>query len=216
MRDTPSYPLGPGSLWTPLVQRVAVGDPEAVRELYVSLSGLKTCLQRQLGADDAEDEFHDVILSLATQIQKGALADPERLLGYAHGIVRRKIATRIRVKIRARRCRGVEDVELIDPGTDAETALSRVEMRLIARRILDALPAQHRDVLVRYYLLEQNPDDIQLELGVTAKQFRVIKHRAKARFVKLCQAAMGHNGRMQARSEHRYQATPRCLALKAG
>jgi hypothetical protein len=51
------------------------------------------------------------------------------------------------------------------------------------------MPVQQREVLIRFYILEQLPEVIQEELGITPTQFRLIKSRAKARFAELCRAA---------------------------
>jgi RNA polymerase sigma factor (sigma-70 family) len=134
--------------------------------------------------------FQDLIVVLIKQIQKGSLEYPERLPGYARAIAQRQIAAQIRLRIQSRRACNVDDVELSDQAANAETSLARKELRAIAQRVLTALPVQQRAVLIRFYIQEQRPEEIQEALGITETQFRVVKSRAKARFAELCRTAM--------------------------
>ena len=183
-------PPGAGPLWTALVERVAGGDPNALQTLCASLAWLKGYFCNRVGPEDAEDMFHDVIIVLMKQIQKGALKEPERFLGYVRAIVQRRTAARIQVRMRSRCEYSVDDVQLADPTEDTETSLARKELRAIARRVLKAMPVQQREMLIRFYLQEQRPEGIQEAFGITPTQFRLIKSRAKARFADLCRKAM--------------------------
>jgi DNA-directed RNA polymerase specialized sigma24 family protein len=84
----------------------------------------------------------------------------------------------------------VDDVQLSDPAEDTETSLARKELRTIAHRVLQSMPVQQREVLIRFYIHEQRPEEIQEAVGITRTQFRVVKSRAKARFADLCRKAM--------------------------
>ena len=183
-------PPGAGPLSTALVERVAGGDPSALQTLCASLAWLKGYFRNHVGPDDAEDMFHDVIIVLTKQIQQGALKEPERFLGYVRAIAQRRTAKQIQVMMRSRSACNVDGVQLSDPAEDTETSLARKELRAIARRVLKAMPVQQREMLIRFYVLEQLPEVIQEELRITPTQFRLIKFRAKARFSDLCRKAM--------------------------
>jgi hypothetical protein len=47
-----------------------------------------------------------------------------------------------------------------------------------------------REVLVRFYLRDESPQQICSDLGLTDRQFRNFKCRAKGRFAALCRASM--------------------------
>ena len=181
---------GPGPPWVALVERVAAGDPDAVQALSTSFARFKGYFYKHIGPEDAEDMFHDLLVVLVKQIQNGALEDPERLPGYVIAIARWQIAAQVRLRMRGRRAVSVDDVKLFDHVPDAETSLARKEFRIIARRVLEGLPVQQREMLIRFYLQEQRPGEIQEELRITETQFRLVKSRAKARFAELCRAAM--------------------------
>jgi RNA polymerase sigma-70 factor (ECF subfamily) len=183
-------PPGAGPLWTALVERVAGGDPNALQTLCASLAWLKGYFRNHVGPDDAEDMFHDVIIVLTKQIQEGALIEPERFLGYVRAIVQRRTAAQIRVRMRSRHACSVDDVPLTDSAPNAETSLASKELRAIAGRVLKAMPVEQQQVLIRFYVQEQCPAEIQEALGITQTQFRIVKSRAKARFADLCRKAM--------------------------
>jgi DNA-directed RNA polymerase specialized sigma24 family protein len=64
------------------------------------------------------------------------------------------------------------------------------ERQDIAKRILEALPAKHRELLVRFYLNDESQEEITAAMGMSATQFRLIKSRAKLRYTELVQQAM--------------------------
>jgi len=177
--STIPHPLPcPGPLWTPLVQQVAGGDPEAIQALSAFLAGLKGYFCKHIGADDAEDMFHDLIVVLIKEIQKGSLEYPERLPGYAHAIAQRQIAAQIRLRIQSRRACNVDDVKLPDQAANAETSLARKELRAIAQRVLRSMPVQQRAVLIRFYIQEQRPRDSRSARDYT-DSIRVVKSAPK-------------------------------------
>jgi RNA polymerase sigma-70 factor (ECF subfamily) len=63
-----------------------------------------------------------------------------------------------------------------------ETGAVRREHKAIATRILAALSARDREVLMLFYLDGKAAEQIQAQMGVTATEFRLIKSRAKATF----------------------------------
>jgi RNA polymerase sigma-70 factor, ECF subfamily len=62
----------------------------------------------------------------------------------------------------------------------------------IARRVFDGVSRRDREILRRFYLLEQPQDLICQEMGLSHNQFRLLKYRAKARFGKLGQRLAQH------------------------
>ena len=62
---------------------------------------------------------------------------------------------------------------------DADTQRTRV------RAALEQLTPRDREALRRYYLLEQTPEQIQESLQISATEFRLIRSRARSRFVEI-------------------------------
>ena len=52
----------------------------------------------------------------------------------------------------------------------------------IVERILAEMPEQEREVLRRFYLLEESPRQICRDLGLSHTQFLEMKRRMRARF----------------------------------
>ena len=184
--------------WPDLVARVRAGESAAMEELYhVFSSGIRFHLCRQLGSHDLDDKVHDIFVSVTESIRNGDLREPERLMGYVHTVVRRQIAAYIdgAVQDRRRRTSLDPDMALSDHQPDPERrAIERQNMDL-AMRVLNAVPKRDREVLVRFYLKEEDPGIICREMELTETQFRLIKSRAKARF--------GEMGRMRLASRSR-------------
>jgi RNA polymerase sigma factor (sigma-70 family) len=174
--------------WPDLVARVRAGDGAAMEELYRIFSGgIRFHLYRQFGSNDLDDKVHDIFLSVTQSIRNGEIREPERLMGYVRTVVRRQVAAYIDGAVQDRRRRtGLEpDIVLSDHHPDPERrAIERQHIDL-AMRVLNAVPKRDREVLVRFYLKEEDPSLICREMDLTETQFRLIKSRAKARFGEL-------------------------------
>ncbi|MDE3196845.1 MAG: sigma-70 family RNA polymerase sigma factor, partial [Acidobacteriota bacterium] len=57
----------------------------------------------------------------------------------------------------------------------------------IASRVLQGISHRDREILNRFYVEEQSPDQICDEMGLSFNQFRLLKSRAKKRFGSLGQ-----------------------------
>ena len=84
----------------------------------------------------------------------------------------------------------------------------RLQKREMAARILVAMPACQREVLIRFYLQRQAPGEIQRAMRLTATQFRLMKSRAKAYF--------GERGRAYGANRVRLRTGRRPPFLKPG
>ena len=59
--------------------------------------------------------------------------------------------------------------------------------------MLEAICERDRQILVRFYLLEQSPDEICDDMGLSRMQFRLMKSRAKARFGQIGRKRITHS-----------------------
>ena len=171
--------------WPALVERVRQNDPGGMEELYrVFSKGIRYFLCRQLGPQDLDDKVHDVFLIIAQAIQRGDLREPDRLMGYVRTVVRRQVAAHIEEAVHNRR--NLADIDTGLPIADHSPSPEQIAIRQqngeIARRMLQSVSRRDREILVRFYLEEQPPEQICSEMNLTETQFRLIKSRAKARF----------------------------------
>lgn len=184
-----------------LVHGIRAGDQAAMADLYRILKGhVRAHIWRQLGPEDVDDRVHDLFLLLVDSIQKGALRDPERLMGYVWTIVRREEAAGIRARIADRQRSTVVDwLEMPDRRAGPRRQLLARERSRFLRRILAGIGRRDREILIRFYLEEQSQERIRREMGLSAAQFRLNKSRAKARLAKLARAHRGKRGTLRSR-----------------
>jgi len=178
--------------WTGTVERIRAGDPLAMTELYtVFTRGIRYLLLRSLGVEEIDDRVHDCFLIVTEAIRSGELRDPARLMGYVRTVVRRHIAAGIEEAISRRRTT-VEFEDSVftvsDWKNNPEQNLLARQRAEIARRVFQGVSRRDREILRRFYLLEQPQEQICEEMGLSYNQFRLLKSRAKARFGKLGQS----------------------------
>jgi len=185
---TASIAVEPQATWTDLVDRVRCGDQAGIEDLYAAVSdGARGRLFRNLDSHSAEDRLHEVLLTVIEAIRSGELREPERLMGFVRTVTRRNVAAHVRGAIfHRRRFLSFGDVEPVlssEAAFEAELARRQRVERVV--RIMSALRARDREILVRYYLREERPEKIQREMQLTETQFRLYKSRAIAKCLDL-------------------------------
>lgn len=171
--------------WTELVQKIQVNDQAALSELYSLFSrGIKFLIVRQLGRQDIDDRVHDTFVIVVQAIQRGDLRDPERLMGFVRTIVRRQIANFIEKNYTRRRDELDIDgpVKIADNHSSPEEAAIQSQNAQIMEEVLRDCSRRDREILTRFYLLEQTQEQICKEMDLNDTQFRLLKSRAKQRF----------------------------------
>lgn len=171
--------------WTQLVERIQRNESDALEELYRLFSrGIRFYFCRQLGRQELEDKVHDTFLIVVQTIQRGELREPSRLMGFVRTIVRRQVAAFIeRTTTRRREELDVDGgVRLAAPQMTPEQEVIDRQNSGIMEEILRESSRRDREILTRFYLLEQEPEQICREMEINQTQFRLLKSRAKARF----------------------------------
>ena len=75
-----------------------------------------------------------------------------------------------------------DSIAVSDRSPNPEEECMRLQKREMAARILVAMPACQREVLIRFYLQRQASRDPARGTRLTPTQFRLMKSRAKAYF----------------------------------
>jgi RNA polymerase sigma-70 factor, ECF subfamily len=158
----------------------------------VFATGIKLHLWRQLGAQDLNDAVHDLFIVVTEQIQNGEVRDPARLMGYVRTIVRRHVAGQIEHRSAERRARwsGEHTPPLRDHRVTPERFTMDRQIFDLTMTILKSLSKREQEVILRFYLQDESPDEICGALGLTETQYRLIKSRAKQRLGELCRRRM--------------------------
>lgn len=166
-----------------IVAQIQADEETGFEQLYrVFTRGLWYYLSRQLGPDDADDRVHDILIVVIQAIRKGDLREPERLMGFVRTVAHRHVAAQIECRVQKRQ----KEVEL-DGDIAVPTVRPNPEQELIVREkaeimknALSKMSPKNREILERFYLLEQRPEEICREMSLTGTQFRLMKSRAKA------------------------------------
>ena len=181
--------------WVDLVNRIRLNEIDGMEELYKLFSkGIRFYLCRQLGPQELDDKVHDTFVVVVQAIRRGELREPSRLMGFVRTIVRRQVAAHIDKVVHTRRDQIDIDstVRLADPEDNPEEKAMFKQRAEMINRVLGELPDRDRDILTRFYLLEQSQDQICSEMGLSETQFRLLKSRAKARFGELGKKKLTH------------------------
>jgi RNA polymerase sigma factor (sigma-70 family) len=171
--------------WASVVAKIQAGQADGMERLYKALSSyVGYLLGRKLGTRDIDDKVHDVFLVVVQTIRQGNLRQPECLMGFVRTVAHVTAADHIRTlaQNRRREAKMPERMTFADTHNNPEVlALVRQKAELV-QTALAQLSMRDREILERFYLQEQRPDQICSEMNLSKTQFRVGKSRAKARF----------------------------------
>ena len=182
--------------WSVVVEQIRAGEPKGTELLYRHLaSGARWFLQRRLGTQDVEDRVHDLFLVIVETIRRGDLREPERLMGFVRTVLNRQLSSEISRIIRTREhyvaLEAADNLMSADPSPEHQAATQ--QKVALMKRLLKRMSRREFEVLSRFYLREQPPERIQLEMGLTETQFHLLKSRAKARLTRLIQGKVSRN-----------------------
>jgi RNA polymerase sigma-70 factor, ECF subfamily len=178
-------PASGGQNWLALVESIQRGDRAGMEELYRVFSrGVRFYLCRQLGPQDLDDKVHDTFVIVVQAIRKGELREPERLMGFVRTVVRRQVAAQIDRAVQNRKEQAELDstTSVCDRGNSPEEAAILRQHEEVAGAVLRSISRRDREILTRFYLMEQTQEEICETMHLSETQFRLLKSRAKTRF----------------------------------
>ena len=170
---------GPDARIARAAQRIAAAAPGEAREAEAELYRLLAPRARRYGlrhlrdAHAAADLMQQVMALTIEQLRSGQLREPERVLSFVLG------ACRLTVRHQRRGERRRED--LLQRYADAlPIADLHIAPRLDHQRVADCLerlPERERSVLVMSFYDDQPSEAVAQQLGLSAGNVRVIRHR---------------------------------------
>lgn len=167
-----------------IVRLIQAGDPRGEELLYsVFTRGLRYLAIRKVGYEQADECVHDTFIALAKKIREGALREPAALLKYARTILERMI---VDIHLERRKWRADVDFDYLaltraDDAPSPEKAYETSTRTEVMRRALQQLRPKEREILVRFYLEEQDQERIRTEMKLTHTQYRLLKSRSKSK-----------------------------------
>lgn len=162
-----------------VARRIADAAPGEAREAEAELYRLLAPRARRYGLRHlrdphaAADLMQQVMALTLEHLRSGRLREPERVLSFVLGTCRHTVIDQLRVERRR------EDL-LRRHADELPMADLHVAPRLDHQRVADCLerlPARERSVLVMTFYDDQPSDAVGRELGLSAGNVRVIRHR---------------------------------------
>jgi len=178
-----------------LVARVRAGDPRAeerIVELYGR--GVAVILDRHTnGRPEAEDLFQDTFRIGLEKLRRGELREPAKLPGFLAQIARSLAIEHYR-KIARRKTDADSDAVLgaVAAGESPLAGLLARESSALVRHVLQDLANERdRQILLRFYIAEEDKDRISADYGLSSLQFNRVLHRARQRYKELLTERLG-------------------------
>ena len=183
-------------------------DRAAVEGLIAKhYTGLRLLIQRRTGDPEvAADILNQAACTAWEKWQSGQVRRPEEIGGYIFQVAMNLLRNRRR-SVAERADRRVDSEVLGQLPADAPTD-RWLEKKIAVRvkRMLQELPSpRDREILVRFYLQEEEKDAICRDLALEADQFDKVLHRARARLKELLES----HGLRQVGSLHAVPVTAR-------
>lgn len=174
---------------TELVKRITAGDSAAEEEVVrrykqgVAIIIEQIVRSRSVTEDVSQDTFKIVLV----KVRRGDLREPERLSGFVCGVARYAAIEHVRRTKHLKNQEVIANAEQIpDPAQNQLEEVLKQEEAVVVRQIINELKMKRdRDLLLRYYIAEEDKDRICADLGLTRAQFNNVICRATARFREL-------------------------------
>ncbi len=169
-----------------IVERIRRGDSGAETELWDRYCrGLLFLLRRRTRDPDLAQDLRQETFRIALEkLRKGGLNDPEKLAAYLRGIAVNLVSGDWRKRARQNTSADTEVVEqTADTGSNVADSITRAETGALVRKLIDELGVERdREMLLRFYIREEDKDSICTELAITPLHFNRVLFRAKQRF----------------------------------
>jgi RNA polymerase sigma-70 factor, ECF subfamily len=172
-----------------LVSRLVSGDSASEEEIIRRYKGGIRFVIDQIVRNEfvTADLCQDTFATVITKIRRGDLREPERLSGFVCSVARNLAIAYIRVNRREVKHQTISEIEQIsdtDPNP-LERVLTQ-EKAAVVRKVINELPNERdRELLLRYYIAEEDKDRICAQLQLSRLQFNSVLFRAKKRFKEL-------------------------------
>jgi RNA polymerase sigma-70 factor (ECF subfamily) len=181
-----------GEIAAGLVRRIAAGDAAAEAQLVARYSRGIVYLLRRLGATPelAEDLHQETFRIVLERLRRRGLAEPAGLVGFLRGTAR-NLALAERRKAFRRRAGELDTLDVAqaeDPAPSQLHAVLHDEQAAMVRRLIGELQADRdRQILLRFYVGEEDKGRICADLGLDSLHFNRVLFRARQRFKELMQ-----------------------------
>src|SRR5262245_26501928 len=177
-----------------LVGRIRCGARLAEAELVERYNRVVMSIIRREVRDStvADDLYQETFCIVLEKIREGDVREPEKLSGFVCGVARNQVIKYFQRAARQERLTEIDEAPPVPHATsDQLEELLRKESAEIVRQILKEM-TNERDIqaLFRFYLAEDDKEQICADLGLTSLQFNLVLHRARERYRELYERIM--------------------------
>ncbi len=167
---------------TELISRIQAGDRRAEGELVERHSRVLRESLRRLTLDPSlrEDLYQETFRVVIEKLRHGGLDEPDKLVGFIF-----RTARNLFFRSGRKWLRGEADgaAQLPDPAPGQLDRLLVEERAQVVHQLLDEMsPDRYRQILLRFYVAEEDKQRICRDLGLTALHFNRLLFRARQRF----------------------------------
>jgi RNA polymerase sigma-70 factor (ECF subfamily) len=148
------------------------------------------------GRPEAEDLFQDTFRLVLEKLRRGELREPSKLPGFLAQIARSLAIEHYRKATRRKTEADSEAVDLaVAPSVSPLSGLLESENAALVRHVIRELGNERdREILLRFYIAEEDKDRIAADHGLTSLQFNRVLHRARQRYKELFLERTGGKG----------------------
>jgi RNA polymerase sigma-70 factor (ECF subfamily) len=171
-----------------LVARIIAGEKAAESELIQQYSrGVSVILNRATGDPSvSEDLSQETFRITLEKIRAGEVREPERLSGFIVSLAKNLASEYFR---KSRRTEGFADPDAVylipESAPNQLDRLLQAEKAKIVRRVLSELSGRDRQILERFYIAEDDKDQICADLQLSSLHFNRVLYRARERYREL-------------------------------
>lgn len=172
-----------------LVLRIQAGERNAEAELVTRYGNGVAIIIRRIAKDPSvtDDLCQETFRLVIEKVRRGEVREPERFSGYICSLARNLAIDHARS---VRTTQTLEESEsnpaLFDPAPDPLKTLLEKEKAKAIRQVLTELTASRdREILHRFYIAEEDKEQICANLGLSSIHFNRVLYRARERFKEL-------------------------------
>ena len=168
--------------------RIRARDPEAESELVSRYGrGVSMLIRRSSSDSSVVDDLYQQTFQIALEkIRRGDVREPEKLSGFIVSLARNLVIDHFRKAASRKTADPAEGIAAADPSPGPLETLLKVERAALVRRVLSELPSERdREILLRFYLAEDDKDVICRDLGLSSLHFNRVLFRARERYREL-------------------------------
>ncbi len=177
--------LQPATLPAEVAPAGRATDPTShLAAVYRDFPGLRALILRRVrDPETAADILQDAAVTTLEKLRSGEIAQVENVGGFLYRVALNHLRNHRR-KDRTGVSSSDELETLAHPDTDPEwRSVGHPEWATAARRMLEEMPtSRDRDLLVRFYLNDEDKESICSELGLSDEHFNRVIFRARNRF----------------------------------